>query len=222
MPTMPTQVTREVHCTDGVAWLKAQTPLPPTHALLTSMPDVSELGGASLEAWKAWFVDAATACLNAVSENNVALFYQTDIKKQGTWVDKAYLVQRAAEACGSALLWHKVVCRVQSGHATFGRPGYAHLLCFSKKLRTDPGSSTPDVIPKLGPMTWARAMGLEPCRAMVRFAAKHANATTIVDPFCGVGTALAVANGLGLHAVGVELSNKRAAKARNLQLPSPD
>ena len=38
----------------------------------------------------------------------------------------------------------------------------------------------------------------------------------VVDPFCGLGTALAVANVMGLDAVGVELSAKRAEKARSL------
>ena len=46
----------------------------------------------------------------------------------------------------------------------------------------------------------------------------HAGATCIVDPFCGVGTALAVANELGLAAIGVERNPGRAAKARLLTL----
>jgi tRNA G10 N-methylase Trm11 len=39
-----------------------------------------------------------------------------------------------------------------------------------------------------------------------------------VDPFCGLGTMLAVANRRGLDAVGVELSAKRAERARALAL----
>jgi tRNA G10 N-methylase Trm11 len=38
----------------------------------------------------------------------------------------------------------------------------------------------------------------------------------VVDPFCGLGTILAVANEHGLDAIGVELSSKRARKARRL------
>jgi len=38
----------------------------------------------------------------------------------------------------------------------------------------------------------------------------------ILDPFCGVGTVLAVANRLGLDAVGVEKNRKRAEDARAL------
>jgi tRNA/tmRNA/rRNA uracil-C5-methylase (TrmA/RlmC/RlmD family) len=38
----------------------------------------------------------------------------------------------------------------------------------------------------------------------------------VVDPFCGVGTVLAVANTLGLGAIGVERNRKRAEEARAL------
>jgi len=42
----------------------------------------------------------------------------------------------------------------------------------------------------------------------------------VVDPFCGVGTVLAIANAQGLDAIGVELTRRRAAKARKLDLPA--
>jgi tRNA G10 N-methylase Trm11 len=50
------------------------------------------------------------------------------------------------------------------------------------------------------------------------FLRDEADATTIVDPFCGRGTVLAVANALGLDAVGVELGGKRCRIARALVL----
>jgi tRNA G10 N-methylase Trm11 len=55
----------------------------------------------------------------------------------------------------------------------------------------------------------------------VRWLRDHAAARCIVDPFCGVGTALAVANALGLDAIGVELHAGRAERARQLVLPAP-
>jgi tRNA G10 N-methylase Trm11 len=59
-------------------------------------------------------------------------------------------------------------------------------------------------------------MGRRACELACRFVLTHTKSHTVVDPFCGHGSVLAVANHLGLEAVGVELSPKRARKARNL------
>lgn len=207
---------RTIHTGDGLQWLAARAPLPADHSIVTSLPDSSELPALGFDGWRQWFSDTTALICNALAPGAAAIFFQTDVKRAGTWVDKAYLVQRGAEAAGSAQLWHKVVCRAPAGTATFGRPAYAHLLCFSKGLRLEPKHSTADVLPRLGEMTWARAMGVEACVAACRFLAQHAGARVIVDPFCGLGTALAVANALGLDAEGVELSSKRAERARQL------
>ena len=74
------------------------------------------------------------------------------------------------------------------------------------------------MLPSLGEMPWVRSMGADVCRAVTRFLLAHTRCRTVVDPFCGVGTMLAVANEQGLDAIGVELSRKRAAKARALRL----
>ena len=77
------------------------------------------------------------------------------------------------------------------------------------------------MLPRLGEMTWARAMGREACDAVARFLLAHTPCRTVVDPFCGLGTMLAVANAHGLDAVGVERSPKRAERARALDLGAP-
>jgi tRNA G10 N-methylase Trm11 len=51
----------------------------------------------------------------------------------------------------------------------------------------------------------------------VRFVAALGS-RTVVDPFCGHGSVLAAANAHGLSAIGVELSRRRAAKARTLEV----
>jgi hypothetical protein len=206
---------RIVHHADGLAFL-AQGPLPADHAILTSLPDHSELPDLGIAGWRTWFVDAAAAVCRAVAGDAVAIFYQTDVKHDGRWIDKAHLVACGVEAAGSHLLWHKIVCRVPAGTITFGRPAYAHLVCASRERRLLPGDSTADVLPELGEMSWSRAMGAAACDALVRFAAS-VGARTIVDPFCGHGSVLAAANAQGLDAIGVELSRRRAAKARSLR-----
>ena len=209
--------TREVICGDGVAWVSAQA-FAPDVAIVTSLPDHSEVPLLGFDGWKAWFRE--TAALICASGAGVAVFYQTDVKHDGAWVDKAHLVSCGADDAGAACLWHKVVCRVPPGQTTFGRPAYAHLLAFSRTLRLLPGQSSPDVLPERGEMPWPRAMGTAACEAVVRFLVRDTPCRTVVDPFCGVGTMLAVANAAGLDAVGVELSRRRAERARALAWPS--
>jgi hypothetical protein len=206
---------RIVHQTDGVAWLKAN-PLAAGQSIITSLPDSSEIPSLGYEGWRRWFVDAVKTCIDACPDDSAALFFQTDVKREGAWVDKGFLCQLGGEAAGARLLWHKIVCRAPAGTVTFGRPAYAHLLAFSRGLKADPGRSTADVIPRLGKMTWARAMGIEACVVACRFLLDSTSSRTVVDPFCGLGSALAVANALGMEAIGVELSRKRAEKAREL------
>jgi hypothetical protein len=208
---------REVHHADGIEWLR-RTQLGPEHALVTSLPDVSELPALDLPSWRAWFLDTAALVCSRVAPQAVAIFYQTDIKHGGRWIDKAYLVQRGAEQAGLYCLWHKIVCRTSPGGTTFGRPAYGHWLAFSPALTLPTAASTPDVLPELGEMTWPRAMPMSAAVATCRFLVEHTACRVVVDPFCGLGTILAVANDHGLDAIGVELSHKRARKARRLTL----
>lgn len=200
-----------------MAWLDAAS-LPADYAIVTSMPDHSELPALGIDGWRGWFVDTAELACRRVADEAVAIFFQTDVKHDGRWIDKSYLVAQGAERAGSHLLWHKIACRGAPGTITFGRPAYAHLSCFSRALRLTPAQSTADVLPALGEMPWVRAMGAEVCDAVASFLLAHTACRTVVDPFCGHGTMLAAANARGLAAVGVEASRKRAEKARRLTL----
>lgn len=213
----PEGPSRIVHCGDAIAWLQAQDVLRGCSAI-TSLPDTSELPELSLDEWRAWFVRAAALVMAKVPREGVAIFYQTDIKKAGVWIDKGYLCSEAAEQAGCTTLWHKVVCRAAPGTLTFGRPAYSHLLCFSRGLRSDLAKATSDVLPDAGPAPWTRGMGAEACAVACRFVLENTATRTIVDPFCGRGSVLAVANALGLAAVGVEISPKRARQARNARV----
>ncbi len=170
----------------------------------------------TLEEWKEWFIEAAYLVLTRCPSEGVSIFYQTDIKQEGAWVDKAFLCLKAAERAGHALLWHKIVARSQAGSVSFGRPGYSHLLCFSKNIRLQLSQSTADILPEAGDTTWTRGTGIKACQAACSFILKHTQTRTVLDPFCGHGTVLAVANELGLNAIGIELSRKRVKKARAL------
>jgi len=208
---------RTIHHADAIEWLKAQ-PVLEGASFVTSMPDFSEFNKLTLDEWKAWFTDTAALVLSRCPDDGVVIFYQRDGKRNGTWIDKGYLVQKASERTGHAQLWHKIVCRARAGSSTFGQPGFSHLLCFSKGVRPEIATSTPDVLPLAGEQTWTRGMGLLACEAACRFILEQTTTRTVVDPFCGHGTVLAVANELGLDAIGVEKGRKRAEKAQALQV----
>lgn len=209
--------TRIVHCEDALVWLKNSQPLEGC-SVIASMPDISEFPQYTLSQWKEWFLATAELVLSKTHDDGVTIFFQSDIKVEGTWVDKAYICQKAAENLGRELLWHKIFCRAPAGMTTFGRPAYSHMLCFSKNVRVDVSKSTADVIPDLGEKTWERGMGLEASLIASKFILKQTETRTVVHPFCGEGSMIAAANYLGLNAVGIERSPKRASRARTLQV----
>lgn len=218
---MPASFRREIHQADALAWL-AESPVINKASFITSMPDFTEFPSMSLSDWKAWFTRAAALVMERTPEDGVAIFYQRDAKHEGTWVDKGYLIQKAGEETGTALLWHKIICRAPPGHTTFGKPAYSHFLCFSKGVRPGLDRATADVMLAPGKVTWTRGMGSRACVSACRFVQGNTASDTIVDPFCGHGTVLAVANAMGLHAVGVELGRQRAEKAAALRVMLQD
>jgi hypothetical protein len=206
--------TRVVHDGDGVAFLRAAA-LPAEVALVTSLPDVSELSLAP-EAWREWFIDVAALACRQTHPAAVTVFFQSDIVHEGRWVDKGHLVALAAERAGVPCIFHKIVCRAPAGKA-IGRPGFSHLQAFSRTLSASTARELPDVLPRLGAVPWARAMGVEACDFVCRYLIDFTSCRSVVDPFCGVGTMLAVANDHGMDALGVEVAPKRAARARTLR-----
>ncbi|MDF3057646.1 MAG: SAM-dependent methyltransferase [Rariglobus sp.] len=205
---------REVHCADAIPWMKERGRIAGACAV-TSLPDVSEVGMA-LPVWRTWFLHAVALVVDSVPDESAALFFQSDIKRDGIWVDKGALVIRAAEDAGAQVLFHKIVCRRPPGMLTYGRPGYTHLIAVSRAMRCPDVLPVPDVITDMGRQPWVRAMGVRAAGHAVRFAREQVGAATVFDPFCGVGTVLAVANALGLDALGVEKSRKRCEQSRLL------
>jgi hypothetical protein len=202
---------------DAFVWL-ASHPASPNTSLITSLPDVSELSSLGFEGWKRWFVSTARVLIEWLPREAVAVFYQSDVRRGAVWVDKGYLVQRAAEDAGAQQLFHRIVCRRPVGTRTLGRASYAHLLAFTRSPLRAPHWLAPDVLPDAGRMTWSRAMGVEACRLACGYLKAETSTDTVIDPFCGEGTALAVANSFGFDAIGVELSRRRCQSARNLRV----
>jgi len=214
-PTRPAPQ-RTVHCGDALPWLRAGG-VRAGAALVTSLPDLSELRLPE-DRWRAWFTDAVQAVIDVTPPASVALFFQSDVRHEGHWIDKGALVVAAGAAAGAHVVFHRIVCRFEPGRAVRGRPTYTHLIALSRALLSRAGDGMPDVITDAGRAVWPRAMGVKAAAHAVRFARDEVAARLIIDPFCGAGTVLAVANALGLDAEGVDLSARCCARARTLSL----
>lgn len=207
---------RIVFCQDALSWIEKNMPIPGS-SIVTSLPDVSELPKLSLEKWATWFLETAHLLLCRTPPEGVTVFYQSDIKSDGKWIDKGYLIQKAAERAGASLLWHKIGCRVPPGESSYGRVGYSHILAFSREV-SGQTNSLPDVLPEIGEKSWERGMGRLAAKMITDFIAEHTATRTVVNPFCGQGTVLAAAQESGLSAIGIERSAKRAEIARSISI----
>jgi len=211
---------REVHQADAIPWMRERRCIDGACAV-TSLPDISEVN-MDLPKWRAWFLGAVELVVNAVPNDSAALFFQSDIKRDGAWIDKGAMVVRAAEDAGARVLFHKIVCRRPPGMLTYGRPGFTHLIAVSRAMKCPEVLPLPDIITDAGEQKWVRAMGVRAAAHAVHFAKEQVGAKVVFDPFCGVGTVLAVANAMGLDALGVELSRKRCEQSRLLQVRSDE
>jgi hypothetical protein len=216
----PAAPSRVVYHADALAWLRERGRLYGA-SVVTSLPDISEVPHMGFDGWKHWFEDAARLTMDNVPDEGVAIFFQSDIRHAGTWVDKGFLVSKAAELAGMATIFHRIVCYEPPGTETFGRATYAHFLGFARVW--NPARSLPaaHVIPNAGPKPSTKSMGVDVCLDACRFVAAHTSTRTIVDPFCGFGTVLAAANACGLDAIGVDLSPRMCRRSRGLHIELP-
>lgn len=217
----PPVAQREVFHADALQWLPERTPLGGC-SIITSLPDRAELPRLSFAAWRDWFADAAALVLTAVPPEGIAIFFQSDVLHGGLWVDKSALIHGAAAGVGADVLFHKIVCRKPPGAASFGRASYAHMLGFGRGVRPRHVRGRVDVLPDGGFRAGTKAMGVVACRDACRTVLDETSTRTVVDPFCGFGTVLAVANALGMRAIGVDLSARMCRKSRTLVVDPAD
>lgn len=229
---------RTILVSDSVQWLRDMEGTLPG-SVFTSLPDISEMPRVftgviekKLEPYKMWFLDAVSLIFARLEPGQCAVFLQSDVRaatKAGgviEWIDKSFLCSLAAHQNGHVrLLWHKIALVRNVGARSAGRPSYSHCLCFQKKPVHEESSvvydtglfQVPDVLER-GEMTWAKAIGLNCAIVGLSFLINVMKCTSIVDPFCGVGTVLALANFMGVDAVGVDISAKRCRKANVLNI----
>jgi hypothetical protein len=88
------------------------------------------------------------------------------------------------------------------------------MLCYSKKGKVGP--VFPDVLER-GSVTYENAFGMDAVAAVLEYVKKQ-GAKTVVDPFVGSGTTVALANKMGLKGIGVDIDPKQCKKAMALVL----
>eukprot|EP00899_Mesostigma_viride_P012373 jgi/Mesvir1/21136/Mv08889-RA.1 len=174
--------------------------------------------------YKDWFISTAELVLHCLPAGCFAIFLQSPVRVQASdgtvleWIDKSHLCSLAADRAGCCTVFHKIVLVSSFGKRSAGRPTYSHLICFGKQPAPYLSArfSCPDVFER-GDMLWAKGIGLDACLTGVAFLRSFSPVPCVVDPFCGFGTVLAMANAVSMDAVGVEISPKRCLKASSLR-----
>ncbi len=203
-------MSREIILADSRKWL-AQIGDESIPNILTGICDQNEID-LSMEQYLNFFEKIADLCFKKLSKNGYAIFIQTDRKYNKNWIDKSFLLTNSAVNNGLKLIWHKIVLLRGVDRTDLHRPTYAHMMCYGHQHMTT-GAATPDVLP----VSKRLYKNGTPIEAAVR-ACKFINRYTkdeklIVDPFVGQGTVAAIANSLGMDAIGIDIDKQQCQKA---------
>jgi len=216
-------VSRDVYCMDAVEWIK-NAEIDSQSSFITSLPDITEVSGFTLDQYKLWFRNTVELICSKLTDTNVAIFYQTDIKKRckksggkfDEYVDKGYLCQRGAEEAGCKVVWHKIMTASDNPFVSRNKACFSHMVCVAKSPRLLSVEDKTADINHRGDMIWSRAMGLNACKIAISYL-KSMDTKCVVDPFCGKGSVLAAANLYGMNSIGVDLSVAKARESIKLK-----
>lgn len=178
-------------------------------AIVTSLPDADEMD-MPIGEWLRWFREAARLCCSLADP---VVFYQTDRRHDGMTLSKAAMVMDAATTEGAAVRWHKIALRAEVGSVNVRRPTFAHLVAVGRGAR--PGRPTPDVIPN-GPTLYSNGMSIPATEVAIEYV-RSQHVAGVVDPFCGYGTVLRVAEAKGVLAIGIDIDPEQCERARTVQ-----
>ena len=195
--------------------------LPAEFDVITGLPDISEIKPKlTPREYESWCITTVRRLVELIHPERVAIFYVTPGRytgQDGAWLDKGHLCQLGAAQAGAACVWQKVVLIQDSaGRRRGGRPGFVNMLAFSRCHRVPRDFVTVDVLPDRGHMSWSHAIGEEACRHSVEYCrdyVDHGRGGAVLNPFCGYGSVLAVANAYGVDAFGMDISLKACLKA---------
>ena len=191
----------------------------------------------SLKSYVSWFQQALGLLFKSCKPETLVVFFQTDICSGGQWLDKAAMICQEADHYGASLLWHKITFDPEN--INLPRRGssadYSHLLCFlvasgaadprwedtsreDGRAALSSKCTIPDLIPR-GRKVYAQGMGTNVITEVLGWIRKVQPTTRlVVDPFCGRGTVLALANQQSLSALGVDVDGACVKAAQRLDV----
>jgi ribosomal protein L11 methylase PrmA len=211
---------RQVFAADSFKWLPSYLH---SHkkfkAIITSLPDLSELSPHMTQSqYNSWLSDACHLLQDSLDPNGCIIFYQTNRKHKGILIDKEFVITSHFLENGFNKVFQKIVLRKEPGMLDMYRPTFSKLFCFSRNLKS--GNVSRDVLPAdTYQVLTKNGMSIQACQDAVDYIKKKmGSSVTILDPFCGVGTVLAVANANGMRAIGVDIDKKNVSKAKRLVL----
>jgi len=182
-------------------------------AIITSLPDMEEIGETKIYKYHLWLFVACEKLRNSIDENGVIFFYQTNRKYKGTLIDKNSLITSQFIPYEFNKVFEKIILRKEPETIDRYRPTYTTLTAFSKTLKA--GQPTPDIIHR-GNMMYKNAMGENAIKVCLDFVKKNVETDTILDPFCGRGSVLRLANFYGYNAIGIDIDPKQCEIAKNI------
>lgn len=195
---------------DAIDWMRSHGEQFGT--VITSPPDASEIN-LPPEQWEGWFFNAVSLCMACARSGCPAIFYVTDRKADSRLYSKPSIIFKAAELMDFVPVWHKICLRRDVNKTDLMRPTFTHLMAFALRGKTKPGTATPDVIYR-GSTLYPNGMGLNACVVAMRYALGFV--APVLDPFCGRGTVLAVADTFGIPCTGIDIDAGQCDEARKL------
>lgn len=204
-------MSRQIIVADSLKWLSGLRPKSIPN-VVTGICDMDEIN-LDLPKYLDFFKKIANLIFSKTDPNGYAIFIQTDRKYQREWIDKSALLSECARQNGFKMVWHKIQLLRDVDGTDLHRPTYSHVLAYTVNGTT--GAAFPDVFP-VSKRLYKNGTPIEAAQRSLEFVKRYSKTPVVIDPFVGQGTIPAIANSLGMDAVGIDIDPKQAEIAETM------